>query len=100
MLAVAANSFDRAYPTEGWQAAYFAVDQRGALADSQSSGSPYACPPGLRRSVLQSPSALQDASMMSGDGGSSLEAADFERIMLPTETDGVSVMGAMLRATA
>ena len=38
--------------------------------------------------------------MVSGDGGSSLEAAGFKPITLPTETDGVSVMGAMLRAAA
>jgi hypothetical protein len=96
------NSSGGAYPTEGWQAAYFAVDQRGSLAEQRvavrvPAGLAAVCPPvaigtpgciyGVRRwGFMLRPSAL--------------EAAGFEPIMLPAESDDVSIMGAMLRAAA
>jgi len=102
LLAGAANNLDRAYPTEGWQAAYFAVDRRGGLVEQRvpvrvPAGLAAVCPPvaigtpgciyGVRRwGFMLRPSAL--------------EAAGFERILLLTESDDVSIVGAMLRAAA
>lgn len=96
------NSSGGAYPTEGWQAAYFAVDQRGALAEQRvavrvPAGLAAVCPPvaigtpGCIYGVRQWGFILRP---------SALEAAGFERIMLPAESGDVSIMGAMLRAAA
>lgn len=94
------NTSDAGQATEEWQAAYFSVDQRGALAEQRvpvhvPGGLARVCPPvpigaagcvyGVRRwGFILRPSAL--------------EAAGLDPTSLSSEGDDVSIVGAMLRA--